>query len=200
MCTRSSPCDRRNCSPARWACVPASDERDELSYALGWHRRVNGDHGRRGDRERDRLEVLVGIVGNLVEESWVHDVGTESEQQRIAVGRCPRGLARADVAGGAGNVLDIELLPEMLAELLRHQPRECVGHATWREGHDRTYRPRRIGLRQRVARHGWHQGSTGCQMQKSTTRNFHDVPHLAAVTFYCVLAFAALMMGVQRAI
>src|SRR6266851_7269190 len=100
-----------------------SYEGHEVLDGLRRHRRVDGKHGCRGDRKRDRLEVLVRIIGNLVEESWVHDIGTESEQQGIAIGRRLGSLAGADIARGTCDVLDIELLAEMLAELLRHEPR-----------------------------------------------------------------------------
>jgi hypothetical protein len=46
------------------------------------------------------------------------------------------GLAGADVAGGAGDVLDIKPLAEMLAELLRHEPRKRVGNAAGRKRND----------------------------------------------------------------
>jgi len=98
------------------------------------------------------------------------------EQDRVAIGRRFRHLGSADIAGGAGDVLDIDLLAELLGELLRHKPRKGVGHSTRRKGHDRAHRPGRIGLRPRSARHARQRGSARGQMQKFAAGKFHHLP------------------------
>ena len=100
----------------------------------------------------------------------------EREQDRVAVGRRFRHLGSADIAGGAGDVLDIDLLAELLGELLRHKPREGVSRPTRRKGHDRAHRPGRIGLRPCSARHARQRGRARGQMQKFAAGKFHHLP------------------------
>jgi hypothetical protein len=88
----------------------------------------------------------------------------EREQDRVTVGRCFRHLASPDIAAGAGDVLDIDLLAELLSELLRHKAREGVGHPTRRKGHHRADRPGWIGLRPYSARDARQRGSTRGQI------------------------------------
>jgi hypothetical protein len=101
-------------------------------------------------------------------------MGAERKQDRVAVGRRLRYLAGSEIAARAGDVLDIDLLAELLGELLRHEPREGVGHPTWRKCNDRPHRPRWIGLRSRDACDGRQRGSARCQLQKlSSMGKFH---------------------------
>src|SRR6516164_6998769 len=72
-CTRSSASDRRSISPKRWACVPTPPEAKlyfpgldlisvtSLFEVARRQRRVNRYDVGRGDRQRDRGEVLVGV-------------------------------------------------------------------------------------------------------------------------------------------
>ena len=66
----------------------------------------------------------------------------------VAVGRGLGDRAGADDAGAAGAVVDHERLAELALDLLRHQPREHVGAAARRIGHDQLDRPLRIALRE----------------------------------------------------
>jgi hypothetical protein len=92
---------------------------------------------------------------------------TEPDDQGIAVGRRAHHEFGAEVAAGAGLVVDHELLLEALGELLRHGARQDVGGAAGGEGHHHLDRPGRIGRRlrpgeggqQRTERHGAEQGS-----------------------------------------
>jgi hypothetical protein len=68
------------------------------------------------------------------------------------------------------------MFAELLGELLRHKPREGVGHATRRKGHDRAHRPVRIGLRPCCARHARKHGSARGQMQKFAAGKVHHLP------------------------
>jgi hypothetical protein len=85
-------------------------------------------------------------------------------------------LAGSDIAARAGDVLDIDLLAELLGQLLRHEPREGVGHPAGRKCNDRPHRPCRIGLRFRDPRHSRQRGSACREMQELATGKFHDVP------------------------
>ena len=142
----------------------AFDEFDKLLDRLRRHGGVDGDDGGGRDGERDGFEVVDRVVGQAREQRRIDHMRAEREQDRVAVGRRFRHLASADIAGGAGNILDIDLLAELLSELLRHKPREGVGHPTGRKGHDRAHRPRWIGLCPYSARHARQRGSARGQM------------------------------------
>jgi hypothetical protein len=93
-----------------------------------------------------RLEVLVGIIRNLVEQARVGDVGAKGKEYAVTIGLCFRGLAHADVAAGAADIVDIELLSELLAQFLSNRPRKDIGRAAWRKWHDHAHRSFGIAL------------------------------------------------------
>ena len=93
-----------------------------------------------------RLEVLVGIIRNLVEQARVGDVGAKSKEYAVTIGFCPRGLTHADVAAGAADIVDIELLSELLAQFLSNRPRKDIGRAAGRKWHDHAHRSFGIAL------------------------------------------------------
>ena len=72
--------------------------------------------------------------------------------QRIAVGRRLRGRGGADIAAGAGAVLDHHVLAPGLAELLRHDAAERVDGAAGGKRNQDADRPVGIGLRHGVGR------------------------------------------------
>jgi hypothetical protein len=103
-------------------------------------------------------------------------MGAERKQDRVTVGRRLRYLAGSDIAGGTGDVLYIDLLAELLGQLLRHEPREGIGHSTGRKRNDRPHWPRRIGLRPCNPGHGRQHASAGGQMQERPAGKFHCRP------------------------
>ena len=72
------------------------------------------------------------------------------EYQRVAVGLGLGDLGGADIAPGAGLVLDQDALPEPRRQPLRHDTRNRVAGAARTERHHELDRPRRVGLRCRV--------------------------------------------------
>jgi len=152
------------------------DELDQLLDRLRRHGGVDGDDGGGRDGEGDGFEVVNRVVGQAREQRRIDHMGAEREQDCVAVGRRFRHLGSADIAGGARDVLDIDLLAELLGKLLRHEPREGVGHPTRRKGHDRAHRPGRIGLRPCSTRHARERGSGRGQMQKFAAGKFHHLP------------------------
>ena len=72
------------------------------------------------------------------------------EAERVAVGGGVRDRFGAEIAAGAGAVLDHELLAEPLTKLLRHDAGDNVGAAAGRERHDQMDRP--LGPRCRLRR------------------------------------------------
>src|SRR5215467_3081023 len=83
-----------------------------------------------------RDEILVDVEGNLAIERRVHHDARRGEQDGVAIARRTRGLAHAEIAASAGDVLDIELFAKFLRQFLRHQPCDDVGDAGGRERHD----------------------------------------------------------------
>ncbi len=109
--------------------------------ALAQHQHV-GAGGQQGDRGPARR--VVGHV--LVEEAVGGDRAGRGEQQRVAVGRRACHLGGADIAGGAADILHDRRLPPLAAELVGDEPRQRIGAAAGRVGHDDAHQPRREGL------------------------------------------------------
>jgi len=112
------------------------------------------ERGMHHDQLRDRrakndgAEIPFGIVGNGAEYARGHCVRAHAaHQERVAIGNRLRNDVRADDAGGAGSIVDHDLLlGEPLAELGRNHPRNDVGSAARRKGYDQADRFRRIAL------------------------------------------------------
>jgi len=134
---------------------------------------VDRQHDGRGDRHGDRLEVLERIVGDRrIERRIDHEVRAV-DQERVAVGRRLRGAAGADVAAGAADVLDIELLAHLLGQLRRDHPREQVGRAAGCERNDHAHRSRRVALRPRDAWGGEPSGGGAGEAQEPAAGERH---------------------------
>jgi hypothetical protein len=117
------------------------------------------------------------IVGNLVEKRWVHDIGAESHENGVAVGRRLRRLAGADIAGGARHILDKELLAEMLTQFLGNETGHDVGDPARGVRHDHAHRTRRISLRPRKWRKDGEDRSGSRNLHELST---HDVLHVSS--------------------
>ena len=103
------------------------------------------DAGRRNYVGREiEFEVLV--------ERRVHRIGRGDQQKRVAVGWRAHDRLGGDIGGGAGAVLDDELLAQTLRQPWRREASEDVGGAAGRKTNDDAHRPRRIGLRKRHSR------------------------------------------------
>src|SRR6516162_2558968 len=103
------------------------DEADEVPDRLHRQRRMNCEHRGCSDRDRDWVEIFVGIVGDLVIQGRVDDEVGRNNEYGIAVRCCPCPLTHSDVAAGTTNVFDIELFSEMLGQLLCDETGEYVG-------------------------------------------------------------------------
>src|SRR5207253_1529434 len=102
----------------------------------------------RGAEEHDRREILLDVERQvLVEAGIYHERRAEAPQERVAVGLCVRGDFGRDVSGGAGAVVDDDLLPKELRELRRDDASERVRAAARRVRDEETDRSRRIVLR-----------------------------------------------------
>ena len=104
--------------------------RNQLGYVVRGERwvgdqHVSGDGGRRDRNEvLDRVEADARIQRRV---DYLRAVGRK--QQRVAVGLRLRRERGADVASGAGAVIDDHRLLEDRAELLRDDPRDRIVRA-----------------------------------------------------------------------
>jgi hypothetical protein len=147
---------------------------DELGNRFGRDQRVHEDNHRHPDDAADRRDVADEIEIEFRIERGVDRVGDRGRQQRIAVrGRVDDGLG-ADVAAGAGPVLDDEGLAEPVTEPLRHQARrDDAAAAGGKTGHE-AHRPRRIiGRRASVCREGRSDQRGPGQLEEVTAEKFH---------------------------
>jgi len=119
-------------------------ESNEFCDASCWQLGIDGKHLRQGDRERYGFEVVVGIVRDLGAERWVDDIGIGGDEDGVAIGRGPRSLRGADGAACTREVLNVELLGELFAKLLRQQTGEHVVRAARCKWHNDAHRPRRV--------------------------------------------------------
>src|SRR5262245_24008038 len=142
MCRR--PCSGR--SEAELSRTGA-DEVYKLLDRLRGDRGIDKEHGSSADSEGHRLEILVGIVRNFIEQRRIHDVGAEGNENGVSIRHRTRYLAGCNVSAGSRYVLDIELLSQPLAQFLGSEPCEQVRRTARRERHYHAHRPHRISLR-----------------------------------------------------
>ncbi|MCY1250445.1 hypothetical protein D9M72_640900 [compost metagenome] len=72
--------------------------------------------------------------------------GDGSHQDRVAVRIGARDIGRAEIAAGAGDVLDDHLLAEVFRHFLRDDAGDHVGRPAGGEGNDQCYRSVREAL------------------------------------------------------
>src|SRR6266851_6336917 len=113
---------------------------------------MNREHRGRGDGNRYRVEVLVGIVGYRVVHGRVDDDIRRNHKDGVTVGYRSRSLAHADIATSTAYVLDVELFSEMFGQFSCGKARQYVGRTGGSVRSDHTHRPRRIRLRRRSRR------------------------------------------------
>jgi hypothetical protein len=68
-------------------------------------------------------------------------------KERVAIGRCFRGIGDADLASGAGAVLDDKALMQRALQHIGFEAGQCIGRCAGRERHDDSYRPTGIVIR-----------------------------------------------------
>ena len=89
-----------------------------------------------------------------------------AEEERVSVRLGPGDGGGADIAAGAGPVLDHHALAEDLAHLLADEPGDDIGRATCGEGDDQVDRAAgEIGLRARLR--AGEAGGAGCDEERA---------------------------------
>jgi hypothetical protein len=92
---------------------------------------------------RHRREIFHRVVGHVLVQAGIDGVGGHGgEQQRVAVGRPLGDELGADIAAGAGPVLDHEGLAQNFSHLRRHDAADNVGRAAGGERNDHLHRVR----------------------------------------------------------
>ena len=100
--------------------------------------------------------------GQLLEDRLADRVVRPDEHHGVAVGRRIDHRLGADIAAGAGAVLDHELLAEMVRQPVAQNAGDDVVRAAGREAHDQVHGPFGIlGLRRRRCRQGSAEPSSG---------------------------------------
>ena len=127
----------------------AAGELDQLLHVPGRQRRMHHHDAGLSADQRDRREVVDRLVRQLGVQRRADGVGLRCQQQRVAVGWRPGHRLGADRGTRTGPVVDHHLLPQPLAQLLRHHAGRSVDRATRRERHDDADRPAGKVLRQR---------------------------------------------------
>jgi hypothetical protein len=117
---------------------------DEFGERLRRYRRIDQHHHRHADDAGDRRDVADEIEVQFFVERGVDRVRDRCQQQRVSVGSGVHDRLGADIAAGAGAVLDHEGLPEMVGQPLADQARGDVDATPGGETGDDFRRPCRI--------------------------------------------------------
>src|SRR5262245_51661809 len=119
----------------------AFPERDEIGQRFRGDRRVNADDHRAEHAARHGNEVALGTVRQVRVQAGIDgDRWVRGEEKGVAVGRRSRDRLRADVAAGAGLVVDDERLFKRVAQRLREEAGVKIGSPAGRRGHDEPHR------------------------------------------------------------
>jgi hypothetical protein len=140
--------------------------------------RVDHHHVRHVGEHRHRHEVLLERVGQLGIQALGDGVVHRAEEEGVSVARPLGGVGGAHRAACAGEVLDDELLPHVLAQHDRQRPAEGVDAAAGGERVDQRHRLGRPALR--VHARGQRREQRECDFQNA----FHGLL-LSSVVIRC---------------
>src|ERR1700754_1996766 len=112
------PGSRRSVTVFAGICLDQSNQVVDRSRRYRW---MDGENQGRGNRERNRIEVLFEFMGDFVVNLGIDHVAGIDDKQGIAV-RCGLGgAAHTDIAAATTYVLDKELPCKMLRQSLCEQ-------------------------------------------------------------------------------
>ena len=118
-----------------------------------------------GPEGRGIDKAAFGVIGQALEQILVDRQGADGGAgDGVTVGRRLRAGFHADVATGAGAILDHEVLAQAALQLVRQDTRQHIGSTAGRERHDDLHRPIRPigGLRGGEVRGACAGGEQGC--------------------------------------
>lgn len=101
-------------------------ERDELLEVLRWDLGIDDQHVRRGTDQRDRRDILDGVVFRRVEQRRRDERRRRGDAEGVTIRVGLRDLARADLAAGARTVHDNHCLVQLNRQLLGDDTRDRV--------------------------------------------------------------------------
>jgi hypothetical protein len=149
-------------------------QRHQLGHRLCRHFfGIDRKCSRKARGERDRSQILHRIVGHRLIEQWIDDLIIGVDENGVTVGRGMRGFLGANIAAGADNILDKELLTEMLREPFRQQPGKDIARSAGTKSDDDAHRVRRIGLGLRDARRCREDRSGASRSENVATGKMH---------------------------
>ena len=126
--------------------------------------------------DRDRHEVLLGVVGQLRIDRSVDGVIGRGEQQRVAVGRGLGSRIGGDDAAGARLVLDHERPPEVFRHARGHEAGDVIDRPTGRERQQQPDRP--FGILRGAWERGRQRQAQGCSSRlHKAAKKFQRVAH-----------------------
>jgi hypothetical protein len=123
------------------------DELHQLRECLGGHLRVDHHDIRRDRDQRHRREILDRIIRHLGVEAGIDDEAGADGHDRVAVRGHACDLSSRNVAAGAADVLDEELMAEVVGKLLRHDAGDGIGRSAGGKADHDAHRLGRIALR-----------------------------------------------------
>ena len=98
---------------------------------------MNGEKQRRAGEQRNRHEVLLQAVGDLLEEQRVdREHRAVGHQKGVAIRRRCLDRGRGDAAVSARAILHHHRLADAILQSQADETRDRVGHASRRIGHD----------------------------------------------------------------
>ena len=118
-------------------------ERAEFLDVGGRQAGIRGEYQRSGADDSNRREIALAVVWHRFDEAGIGCDGTRDEDHRVTVGRCLDREFGAYDAVRARPVVDDDLVVDILAQVLRDEPRHDVGVAAGSVRHDQAQGPRR---------------------------------------------------------
>src|SRR6516225_11625705 len=109
----------RRSSPRRCVTVLAGiglDECDQVSERMRRYRWVNGDYQSGENRERNQVEILSELIGDLAVQCGIDHIAWTDHEQRVAIGRHFCHAAHGNIAASTTHILDVELLARCAPE------------------------------------------------------------------------------------
>ena len=132
------------------------------------------EHGESATREAcNERDIADEIESELLVERCVDRVGRGDEQDRIAIGRCSKGLGNSQIAAGARLVLDDDRLPQTLRKRLADEACQDVRRAPSGRADQPTDGSGRIGLTQRGSRCCGQGGASAEKLQDLASMKCH---------------------------